>query len=103
LLDNLASRGLKTPELVIVDGGSGLDKALAALWPDVPVQRCPVHKHRKLLAHAPDRLHEEVSADYNDMIYVQTRQEIEAKRKPSSENGGSNAAISARPRIRRGA
>ena len=82
LLDNLASRGLKTPELVIVDGGSGLDKALAALWPDVPVQRCTVHKHRNLLAHAPDRLHEEVSADYNnDMIYAQTRQESEAKRK----------------------
>ena len=81
LLDNLASRGLKMPELVIVDGGSGLDKALAALWPDVPVQRCTVHKHRNLLAHAPDRLHEEVSADYNDMIYAPTRQEIEAKRK----------------------
>ena len=85
LLDNLASRGLKTPELVIVDGGSGLDKALAALWPDVPVQRCTVHKHRNLLAHAPDRLHEEVSADYNDMIYAQTRQEIEAKRKAHSK------------------
>ena len=81
LLDNLVGRGLKTPELVIVDGGSGLDKALAALWPNVPVQRCTVHKHRNLLAHAPDRLHEEVSADYNDLIYAQTRQEIEAKRK----------------------
>jgi len=38
-----------------------------------------VHKHRNLLAHAPERLHEEVSADYNDMIYAKTRQEIEAK------------------------
>ena len=81
LLDNLVARGLKTPELVIVDGSSGLDKALAALWSDVPVQRCTVHKHRNLLAHAPDRLHEEVSADYNDMIYAKTKQEIEAKRK----------------------
>ena len=81
LLDNLVARGLKTPELVIVDGGSGLDKALAALWADAPVQRCTVHKHRNLLAHAPDRLHEEISADYNDMIYAKTRQEIEAKRK----------------------
>src|SRR5271154_6326777 len=81
LLHNLVARSLKTPGLVIVDGGSGLDKALAALWPDVPVQRCTVHKHRNLLAHAPDRLHEEVSADYNDLIYAQTRQEIEAKRK----------------------
>jgi putative transposase len=65
LLDNLVSRGLRTPELIIVDGGSGLDKALAALWPEAPVQRCTVHKHRNLLAHAPDRLHEEVSADYD--------------------------------------
>jgi len=81
LLHNLVARSLKTPGLVIVDGGSGLDKALAALWPDVPVQRCTLHKHRNLLAHAPDRLHEEVSADYNDLIYAQTRQEIEAKRK----------------------
>jgi putative transposase len=81
LLDNLVARGLKTPELVIVDGGSGLDKALAALWPDAPVQRCTVHKHRNLLAHAPDRLHEEISADYTDMIYAKTRQEIEARRK----------------------
>jgi putative transposase len=81
LLDNLVARGLPTPELVIVDGGSGLDKALAALWPNAPVQRCTVHKHRNLLAHAPDRLHEEISADYTDMIYAKTKQEIEAKRK----------------------
>ncbi len=32
-------------------------------------------------AHAPDRLHEEISADYTDMIYADTKQEIEAKRK----------------------
>lgn len=81
LLDDLIARGLTKPDLIIVDGGSGLDKALAALWPDAPVQRCTVHKHRNLLAHAPDRLHEEISADYNDMIYAKTKQEIEARRK----------------------
>jgi putative transposase len=40
-----------------------------------------VHKHRNLLAHAPDRLHEEISVDYKDMIYVGTKPEIETKRK----------------------
>ena len=40
-----------------------------------------VHKHRNLLAHAPERLHEEISADYTDMIYAATAQEIEARRK----------------------
>ena len=81
LLDDLVKRGLKTPELVIADGASGLEKALTALWPDAPVQRCTVHKHRNLLAHAPERLHEEISNDYRDMIYAATRQEVEARRK----------------------
>jgi transposase-like protein len=81
LLDDLAKRGMGTPDLVIVDGGSGLETALARLWSDVPVQRCTVHKHRNLLAHAPERLHEEVSADYTDMIYAATKPEIEARRK----------------------
>ncbi len=81
LLDDLVKRGLKTPELAIVDGAPGLEKALAALWSDVPVQRCTVHKHRNLLAHAPERLHEEISNDYKDMIYAATKQDIEAKRK----------------------
>jgi putative transposase len=60
LLDDLVKRGLKTQELVIVDGAPGLEKALATLWSDMSVQRCTVHKHRNLLAHATDRLHEEV-------------------------------------------
>jgi hypothetical protein len=33
------------------------------------------------LAHAPERLHEEIAADYSDMIYAATRQEIEVRRK----------------------
>jgi putative transposase len=81
LLDDLVARGLAAPELVIVDGASGLEKAIAALWSDVPVQRCTVHKHRNLLAHAPKKLYDEISADYADMIYANTAQEVEAKRK----------------------
>jgi putative transposase len=81
MLDDLLARGLRTPEFLIVDGAAGLERALAALWPDVPAQRCTVHKHRNLLAHAPDALHEEVSADYTDMIYAATPKEVESKRK----------------------
>jgi hypothetical protein len=33
------------------------------------------------LAHAPDARHEEVSADYADMIYAETAQQVEARRK----------------------
>jgi hypothetical protein len=30
---------------------------------------------------APERLHEEITADYNDMIYAATRAEMEVRRK----------------------
>ena len=81
VLDDLIRRGLRRPEFLIADGAPGLDKAIAAVWDGVPVQRCTVHKHRNLLAHAPERLHEEIAADYSDMIYAATRQEIEVRRK----------------------
>jgi hypothetical protein len=36
---------------------------------------------RNLLAHAPQRLRDEVSADYNDMIYAASPGEIEQRRR----------------------
>ena len=41
----MTRRGLKAPEFLIVDGALGLEAAFAALWLDVPVQRCTVHKY----------------------------------------------------------
>jgi transposase-like protein len=81
LLDDLTKRGLKRPELAIVDGAPGLEKALASLWPDLPLQRCTVHKLRNLIAHAPKRLADEIKADYADMIYADDPQTVEKRRK----------------------
>ena len=81
ILDDLVARGLRTPEFLITDGAVGLERALAALWPDVPAQRCTVHKHRNLLAHAPDALHEEVTADYTNMIYAETAKAVQDRRR----------------------
>jgi len=81
-LDDLDKRGLKRPEFVIVDGAPGLEAALVALWnDDLPLQRCTVHKHRNLLAHAPKHMHEELGNDYRDMIYADTAAEVEKSRK----------------------
>jgi putative transposase len=81
LLDDLVARGMAVPELLIIDGAAGLEKALSALWPNTPVQRCTVHKLRNLLAHAPKKLHDQISADYTDMIYANTTKDVERKRK----------------------
>ena len=80
-LEDMTRRGLMAPAFIIVDGAPGLEAALAALWPNVPVQRCTVHKHRNLLAHAPKRLQDELTNDYRDMIYAETAEEVEARRK----------------------
>src|SRR5215471_10871261 len=54
VLEDLIKRGLQRPQFLIVDGAAGLEKAIAAVWEGAPVQRCTVHKHRNLLAHAPE-------------------------------------------------
>src|SRR3990170_3232796 len=63
VLDDLVGRGLRRPHFLVVDGAPGLERALAAVWDGVPTQRCTVHKHRNLVAHAPQRLHDEIAAD----------------------------------------
>ena len=81
-INDLDVRGLKRPEFVIVDGAPGLEAALVALWgDDLPIQRCTVHKHRNLLAHAPKHMHDELTEDYRDMIYAKTPEEITIRRK----------------------
>jgi putative transposase len=42
VLDDLITRGLRRPEFLIIDGAPGLEKAIAAVWNGVPVQRCTV-------------------------------------------------------------
>jgi putative transposase len=75
VLDDLIGRGLRRPEFLIVDGAPGLEKAIAVVWDGALVQRCTVHKHRNLLAHAP------FGADYTDMIYAATPEDIAMRRK----------------------
>src|SRR6195256_5144798 len=94
VLDDLIKRGLRRPTFLIVDGAPGLEKAIAAMWDGVPVQRCTVHKHRNLLAHAPERLQEEIGADYTDMIYATTRKTSQRAARRSFASGGSSTAPS---------
>ena len=81
IFDDLTKRGLRQPELAIVDGAPGLEKALVSLWTELPIQRCTVHKLRNLVAHAPKKLVDEVVADYTDMIYAENAKAVEKRRK----------------------
>ena len=48
---------------------------------ELAVQRCTVHKHRNLSGHASRHMHEELTADYREMIYADTAKEVEKRRK----------------------
>lgn len=50
-LSSLYRRGLTGEglEIIVVDGGKGLETALPIVWPEVPVQRCWAHKTRNVL------------------------------------------------------
>jgi putative transposase len=71
VLEKLVARGLKAPKLLITDGGPGLMSALDLTWPEVPRQRCAVHKLRNLLSHAPEAMHEEIRTDFHAIVYAE--------------------------------
>ena len=65
VVEDLVSRGLPAPVLVVMDGNAGLRHAVGQAWPDAAVQRCVVHKLRNLEAHAPKRLVDEIRATFH--------------------------------------
>jgi len=78
ITEDLASRGVKTPVLAVIDGNQGLEKAVRTSWPWIDVQRCTKHKLENLATHAPKRRYEEIKADYHAIIYGED--EAEARR-----------------------
>ena len=74
VVEDLSTRGLPIPALVVIDGSKGLRGAVTECWPKVAVQRCTVHKLRNLKAHAPKRLHDELHQDYHEIVYADDEQ-----------------------------
>ncbi|MBV9203160.1 MAG: transposase [Alphaproteobacteria bacterium] len=69
------------------DGGTGLEQAYPPSGATCRSQRCTVHKHRNLLADAPQCLDEEVSAETTIMIYAASAAEIERRRRAFRSGG----------------
>jgi transposase-like protein len=72
VVDGLAGRGLRAPELVVLDGNAGLRRAIQETWPQTKVQRCTKHKLINLLAKAPKHSHAELKRDYHAIVYAET-------------------------------
>ena len=52
-LEDMKARGLEQPLLCVIDGNTGLRKAVRHKFPDALVQRCQVHKMRNIVNKLP--------------------------------------------------
>lgn len=70
VLNDLQERGLKPPWLVITDGNPGLLRAISDIWPEVPRQRCTIHRIWNVLARVPKKRHEEIKKALNSIFHA---------------------------------
>lgn len=82
LLHDLVARNLPEPKLVVSDGNKGLIAALKAIWPDVPRQRCVVHRTGNILEKVPKSAQGEIRKALNAIWYAKDLEE--AKRAASA-------------------
>lgn len=67
LIDDLTTRGLPSPGLLLCDGHKGLRCAITA-WPEARVQRCTQHKRENLKTACPAHARPEMLRDYTAII-----------------------------------
>jgi len=70
VLNDLVERGLNKPLLLVTDGNPGLLKAIKDIWPEVPRQRCAVHRIRNVLARVPKKKQDEVRKAVHRIFYA---------------------------------
>jgi putative transposase len=70
VLNDLVERGLRRPQLITVDGNPGLLRAIRDVWPEVPRQRCAVHRIRNVLARVPKKKQDEVRKAVHRIFYA---------------------------------
>ena len=71
-VEDMKTRGLNEPLLVISDGNSGLKKMIRECFPYSLIQRCQVHKMRNILSKLPKDLHAKMKKLIHSAFYAQT-------------------------------
>jgi transposase-like protein len=69
-LQDLITRGLRAPQLVISDGNAGLLRAVGEAWPETAVQRCIAHRMRNVLDKTPKAQREAVHRDLKTIFFA---------------------------------
>ena len=93
VLDDLVVRGMGRPELVTWTAARAWRPPWPSLWDDAPsnAARCT---RSEPPAHAPKHLHEEVKAEFNDMVHAKTAADVRLSARPSWPSGSCAAGRS---------
>jgi len=75
LLDNLTARGLKEPQITVIDGSKALRAAIDKKWPEAMVARCQVHKKRNLLEYLNPVQAQLAMSKFNSIVNAKTYHE----------------------------
>lgn len=75
VIEALSGRGLRAPELVMLDGNKGLIGSVRRVWPGADIQRCTKHKYENLKSHCPRHAHEELHRDYTAITHAESLEE----------------------------
>lgn len=89
VVQDLAERGLKSPKLIISDGNPGLLRAIKDAWPEVPRQRCVVHRTWNVLARVPKKRQKEVKGALWRIFHAACLEDAQAEAKRFLERYGS--------------
>lgn len=68
MIEDLVTRGLRAPEVVIVDGNAGLLRAIREHWSGSDIQRCTKHKWENIKGASPKHCHAELKRDYDAIV-----------------------------------
>lgn len=79
VLHDLIDRGLKSPQLITSDGNPGLLRAVADIWPEVPQQRCIVHRMWNVLARVPKKRQAELKRALHRIFYAACLDDAQAE------------------------
>lgn len=76
-LENLRVRGLagRSLQLITLDGGQGLWRAVDEVYPLIPHQLCWVHKLRNVARHCPGRYREQCPTEAARIMYARTEKQ----------------------------
>ncbi len=87
-VEDLVERGLRPARLIISDGNPGLLRAIKDVWPEVPRQRCVVHRTWNVLARVPKRRQTEIKRALWQIFHAACLEDAQGEAKKFLERYG---------------